>query len=425
MFCIIIIAHNSSRDTGCQYKLRTYAWHELQKTLDYLPRVCIISIPEMLKVPVTVSRMHKSSDSSLYWIGLNSIPGVGRTTFRKLVSTFGSPEGALFASKDELERIDGLPGKVIGEIMAFPWREHAEKEISAAKESGVTVVTASDPAYPENLRATPDPSLYLYVKGALLPDDARAVAIVGTRNPTHYGLTMAHRIAYELAASGVTIVSGMARGVDTQAHKSALAARGRTIAVLGCGIDRAYPPENRSLMEQIAGSGAVVTENPFGTPPEAGYFPARNRVISGLSRGTVIIEAAEDSGSLITANYTLQQGRRLFAVPGNIGSPNSRGTNSLIKQGALLVESAEDVLTGLKLPRAQDARDRETRPLPALPDDELTVYRRITNEPKHIDVIMNESGATAGRINAVLINLELKGLVKQLPGKYFIKEEQQ
>jgi DNA processing protein len=368
--------------------------------------------------------MHACSDPELYWIGLNSIPGVGRTTFRKLVGQFGSPERALSASGEELREKGGLSDTLVNKLRAYLWREQAEKELAKARDAGVSIITAEDAAYPAHLRNALDPPLYLYVKGALLPEDANAVAIVGTRRPTHYGLTMTHRIAYELASAGLTIVSGMARGIDTQAHRGALAAKGRTIAVLGCGIDVAYPPENKGLMEQISRSGAVVAENPFGTKPEAGYFPARNRIISGLSRGTVIIEAAEDSGSLITAEYTVKQGRQLFALPGNIGSPNSRGPNSLIKEGARLVESAEDILKALKLTAT---RRKKTAPEPApripLTQEEEVVLRCITNEPKHIDLIMTEAGATAGKISGTLITLELKGLARQLPGKFFVREE--
>jgi len=215
----------------------------------------------------------------------------------------------------------------------------------------------------------------------------------------------------------------MARGIDTQAHKGALAAKGRTIAVLGCGIDTAYPPENKGLMEEIIRSGAVVTENPFGTKPESGYFPARNRIISGLSAGTVIIEAAEDSGSLITADYALKQGRKLFAVPGNINSHVSRGTNSLIKQGALLVETAGDVLKELHIYKGSKTPAAIDLQLPPLTSEETSVFKTVTNEPKHIDAIMAESSSTPGKLSGLLITLELKGLVKQLPGKYFVRQD--
>ena len=367
--------------------------------------------------------MHKNIDSIFTWIGLNSIPGVGRVTFRKLVNHFGFPARALTASPDEIKKINGISDKVITGITTFPWREHAEQEIEKAAKAGVDIISTDDPAYPDSLKNTPDPPLYLYVKGSLLPEDKNAVAIVGTRKPTHYGTTTTHRIASDIAAAGFTIVSGMARGIDTEAHKGALAAKGRTIAVLGCGIDIAYPPENKGLMDEISRSGAVVTENAFGTMPEAGYFPGRNRIISGLSRGTVIIEATEDSGSLITAKYTLEQGRKLYAVPGNIGSLTSKGTNSLIKQGAILVESAADVLQDLGITGKHRERTENVRPRTPLTEDEETVFRCITTEPKHIDSIMNECRASAGKLSGVLVTLELKGVAKQLPGKYYIKQQ--
>jgi DNA processing protein len=373
----------------------------------------------------TDSLMQNNSDPILSWIGLCSIPGVGRITFRKLVGLFGSPERALSASHEDLKKIGMLSDKVAAAVGSFPWLEHATREIEKAAEANVSLVTADSPAYPENLRNTPDPPPYLYVRGELRAEDGNAIAIVGTRKPTHYGMTVTRRIAAELSAAGFTIASGMARGIDTQAHRGALAAGGRTIAVLGCGIDVVYPPENKGLMEEIstAGRGVVLTENPFGTQPESGYFPARNRIISGLSRGTVIIEAAEDSGSLITAKYTLEQGRKLYAVPGNISSLTSKGTNSLIKQGAILVESAEDILRNLGMQKREKGQAAPARPLPALTREETTVLCCITHEPKHIDIIMNESRANAGKLSGVLINLELKGLAKQLPGKYFVREE--
>jgi DNA processing protein len=369
--------------------------------------------------------MRTNSDPPLAWIGLSSIPGVGRVTFRKLVGLFGSPERALSASHEDLKRIGMLSDKVAAAIRSFAWQDFAEEELAKAAEANITITTADSPAYPENLRNTPDPPSYLYMKGALRTEDRNAIAIVGTRKPTHYGTTVTRRIASELSSAGFTIVSGMARGIDTHAHRGALAAKGRTIAVLGCGIDVVYPPENKGLMEEIGstGRGAVVTENPFGTQPESGYFPSRNRIISGLSQGTVIIEAAEDSGSLITAKYTLEQGRKLFAVPGNIGSLTSKGTNSLIKQGAILVECVEDILRSLGQQKRDKGPSLPARPLPALTQEETTVLGCITNEPKHIDIIMNESRANAGKLSGVLINLELKGLARQLPGKYFVREE--
>ena len=357
------------------------------------------------------------------WIGLSSIPGIGRVTFRKLIAHFGSASRVLDASHDELRESAGLSEKLSSELRSFPWQERADKELAQADSAGVAIITAADPEYPAPLLNTPDPPLFLYIKGSLLPEDGSAVAMVGTRTPTHYGLTVTHRMAYELASQKITVVSGMARGIDTQAHKGALAAKGRTIAVLGCGIDTAYPPENKALMEEIARTGAVMTENPFGTKPESGYFPARNRIISGLAAGTVIIEAAEDSGSLITADYALKQGRKLFALPGNTSSPLSRGTNNLIKKGAQLVETAGDVLKGLDIYKGSKTPAAITAQLPPLTPGETSVFKTITNEPKHIDVIMAECRSAPGKLSGVLITLELKGLVKQLPGKYFVLQD--
>jgi DNA processing protein len=344
-------------------------------------------------------------------------------TFRKLVKQFGTPERALAASADELS-FEGLSRRNVSMITSFSWREHAEQEFAKAVNAGVSLITMDDPSYPESLRETPDPPLYLYIKGVLKSEDSNALAMVGTRRPTPYGRTVTYRLSGDLAAAGFTIVSGMARGIDTEAHRGALAAGGRTIAVLGCGIDVVYPPENRNLEEQIIRNGAVVTENPFGTQPESGYFPARNRIISGLSRGTVIIEASEDSGSLITSRYTLEQGRKLFAVPGNIGAWTSKGTNNLIKEGATLIENAEDVLMGLgrKPSGTRTATDRHPL-LPPLSHEEAAILQCITSEPKHIDVLMNESRIPAGALSGMLINLELKGLAKQLPGKYFVRQD--
>ncbi|MEK6744727.1 MAG: DNA-processing protein DprA [Nitrospirota bacterium] len=358
------------------------------------------------------------------WIGLSSIPGIGRVTFRRLIAHFGSARRVLAASQGELRESAALSEKVCSELRSFPWQERADEELAKADAAGVAIITADDPGYPGPLLNTPDPPLFLYIRGSLLPEDGSAVAMVGTRTPTHYGLTVTHRMAYELASQRITVVSGMARGIDTQAHKGALAAKGRTIAVLGCGIDTAYPRENKGLMEDIVRSGAVVTENPFGTKPESGYFPARNRIISGLAAGTVIIEAAEDSGSLITADYALKQGRKLFAVPGNISSHVSRGTNSLIRQGAVLVGTAGDVLQGLDLYKGSEPPAATDMQLPPLTPEEASVFKTVTNEPKHIDAIMAESSSTPGRLSGLLITLELKGLVKQLPGKYFVRDLQ-
>lgn len=366
--------------------------------------------------------MKNHTESAFYWIGLSCIPGIGRTTFRRLVARFGSPRDVLTASKEELKEGGDLSEKQAEAVLSHPWKKFAEAEIEKIQRSGVSFVTLADQGYPVNLKNTPDPPLFLYVKGSIQPQDEKAVAMVGTRGPTHYGKIMTRRIAGELACSGITIVSGLARGIDTQAHRGALEAGGRTIAVLGSGIDVIYPPENRDLYEDICLKGAVISENPFGTRPEAGYFPARNRIISGMSLGTVIIEAAQDSGSLITADYTLKQGRKLFAVPGNILSPLSKGTNSLLKNGAILIEGAADVLSSLSLGLSR-ATSSKTGTVPRLSPEEEAVLSTLSEAPKHIDVMLSECGMSAAKVASILVNLELKGLAKQLPGKYFIREQ--
>ncbi len=367
--------------------------------------------------------MTEETEQTLSWIGLISVPGVGRATFRKLVAAFGSPRAALAAPASDLREIGGISERLATTIKAHAWREPAERELMRARAALVTIVTLDDRRYPAALASTPDPPVFLYVRGNVASCDKQAVAIVGTRTPTHLGVSVTFRMAYDLAEAGFTVVSGLARGIDTQAHKGALAARGGTIAVLGCGIDVVYPPENRELLERIAESGAVISENPFGTQPESGYFPARNRIISGLSRGTVIVEAAEDSGSLITADYTVKQGRMLFAVPGSVASPTSRGTNSLIKRGAVLVESSDDVLgklddAGLR----QSPRRKAEKLYPPMTATEQAVFDALGPDPVHIDRLMTLCNTKPGPLSGLLTTMELKGLVKQLPGKYFVRD---
>ncbi|MCK4649099.1 DNA-processing protein DprA, partial [bacterium] len=257
-------------------------------------------------------------------------------------------------------------------------------------------------------------------------EDKNAIAIVGSRRATTYGRLTAQRLSAQLAAQGITIISGMARGIDSEAHKGALAVGGRTIAVLGCGIDVVYPPENRALEERIASSGAVITEFPFGTRPFAGNFPKRNRIISGLSIGVIIVEAAQRSGALITARLALEQGREVFAVPGSTTSPYSKGTHNLIKEGAKLVEDIDDILEELK-PLIEIAKEKgkENQDFlrPILSKEEEIIYNLVTQEPKHIDIFIQESKLPAQRAIAILTNLQIKGLIKELSGKNFIRKE--
>ncbi|MCX5716149.1 MAG: DNA-processing protein DprA [Candidatus Omnitrophica bacterium] len=289
-------------------------------------------------------------------------------------------------------------------------------------EKGLSVIKITDKAYPSLLKKIHKAPKQLYVMGSMLKDAECAVAIVGSRLASLYGITSAQKLAYELASKGVVVVSGLARGIDSAAHKGSLKAGGRTIAVLGSGPDNIYPPENKKLASEIVEKGgAVISEFPPGTPPVAINFPQRNRIISGLSLGVVVVEAAKNSGALITADFALEQNREVFAVPGNIDSAKSFGTNELIKQGAKPVITAEDILQelGLRLSVTDAGEEKILRP--NLSSDEETIYENMSAEPKYVDDIAGEAGLSANKALELLMKLQLKKLVKELPGKNFIK----
>src|SRR5256712_2115529 len=304
---------------------------------------------------------------------------------------------------------------------------------SASKAQDHITIALGDERYPELLRAIYDPPAVLYCDGSVEPGDRQAVAIVGTRQATPYGLRITETLAGELSALGFTILSGFARGIDAAAHRAALAAGGRTIAVLGCGLDVDYPPGHASLHAEIAGSGAVLTEFAPGTPPRATNFPRRNRIISGLALGVVVVEAAEDSGSLITARLALEQGREVFAVPGPIDAPTSRGPHGLLKQGAKLVETVNDIVEELlpqletvRTPLSQDfvatgaGKRRSFAPKPPdLSPEEQVMLRVIGREPRHLDDLTEQSRLSAAEVARILLGLELKALVHQLPGQQY------
>ncbi|MCX5854240.1 MAG: DNA-processing protein DprA, partial [Deltaproteobacteria bacterium] len=278
-----------------------------------------------------------------YWIALKSIEGVGNVGFKNLVDALGSPRDVFNASTQTLKVIPGIGHKTAAHIKDFNNWQFADKECKLAEQMKVIIVSYRDPLYPKNLLNIYDFPVLLYVKGVLKEDDIN-IAVVGSRMASTYGKFSTERICRELALKGITIVSGLARGIDSAAHRGAVAGKGRTIAVLGCGLDIVYPPENEKLFMEIVEKGAVITEFPFGVPPNAPNFPSRNRIISGMSLGVVVVEAGEKSGSLITARMALEQGREVFAVPGSIDSAGSRGTHLLIKQGAKLIESVDDIL---------------------------------------------------------------------------------
>jgi DNA processing protein len=295
------------------------------------------------------------------------------------------------------------------------------EELARLQEQDIKYVTIEDGEYPRLLRNIFDPPPALFVRGSLSRLGEQAVAVVGSRRPTPYGLAVAEKLGEELARAGLAVVSGMARGIDSAAHRGALAAGGMTVAVLGCGVDVVYPRENRRLMEEIIRSGAVVSEFPPGSPPEAWHFPVRNRIISGLSRATVVVEAAEKSGALITADLALEQGREVMAVPGPVTSPQSRGPNQLIKQGARLVEGAEDILEELGMTCLFSAGERQSPALPRLTADEEAVYGTLSTEPLPVDVVVEKTGLAVQQVLSALMFLEVKGLVRQFPGRLYAR----
>ncbi|MFH1081008.1 MAG: DNA-processing protein DprA [Pseudomonadota bacterium] len=367
-----------------------------------------------------------------YWIALKWVEGVGNVGFKTLLNAFGSPRQVFDAPFSMLKVVPGIGEKAARQIKDFSNWKQVEKELECAGRAGVGIITSQDPLYPPRLSNIYDNPAYLYLKGSLRDDDIN-VAFVGSRMASAHGMFTTERLCRELALQGVTIVSGMARGIDSAAHRGALAGRGRTIAVLGCGLDIIYPPENEKLFRDIAANGAVISEFPFGAPPNAPNFPARNRIISGISLGVVVVEAGEKSGSLITARIALEQGREVFAVPGSIDITGSRGTNRLIKQGAKLIENIDDILEEI-LPQAgrtlasRDGEDdhpakRETVPDRTFTENEKAVWQATSQRPVHIDQIITSTGRTAAEILSGLLSLELKGVIEQKPGKMYLRKE--
>ena len=357
------------------------------------------------------------------YIALNMIDGVGPVRVRALLQHLGRPEAILSASERELVSVDGVGEELARNIAGWRERVDLDAELRRIEQERIRVVTCEDADYPKNLREIYDPPLVLYVRGTMSNRDVVSVAVVGSRRTTLYGQEMARKLAYQLARVGVTVVSGLARGIDTCAHRGALQAKGRTVAVLGCGIDIVYPAENRALYEQISETGAVVTEFPFGRTPDRQSFPIRNRIVSGWSLGVVVVEANLRSGALITAQQAAEQGRQVFAVPGRADSVLSRGANKLIKDGAKLTEDVEDILGEFEYlirPQPSAASD-ETVPAVKLSELEAKIMGAIGPEETAIDDIIRASGLTSATVSATLMALEMKRLVRQLPGKIFAR----
>lgn len=363
-------------------------------------------------------------ENILPWFALKAVPGIGRYHFKRLIDHFKSPELVLEASREELLKLDGMSERLVSAIRQHKIPKQVKKELDLVTQKGYRIVTMTDNDYPPLLLQIPDPPPFLYVYGNL-DGSIKNVAVVGSRNATTYGISTTEQLCANLASNGITVVSGMAIGIDTAAHKGALMGKGKTIAVLGSGLERVYPSENIKLFHKIAVNGAVISEFSLMTEPEAHNFPVRNRIISGISLGTVVVEATKRSGSLITARLAAEQNREVFAIPGNIHSFKSTGTHTLIKQGAKLVEQTQDIIEELA-PLIQGHaieentdQNKTADKLPPFSSEELTVYKALDQYPVHIDELVRKISIEPGKLSGILLNLELKGVAVQTPGKLF------
>jgi DNA processing protein len=354
---------------------------------------------------------------------LHLVPGLGPRLTAALVERFGSAAMVLRASPAELRQVPHIGEQLAVKLHAAMARADLAAELECMAAHGIRLLARGDPEYPAALATIPDPPQLLYLKGALAAHDANAVAIVGSRHGTSYGRRLAERLAADLARAGWTIISGLARGIDGCAHRGALQAGGRTVAVLAGGLSRIYPPEHKELAEQIAASGALLTESPMRMEPMAGMFPARNRIISGLARAVVIVEAGARSGALITASHAGEQGRSVLAVPGPVDSQASAGTNALIRKGAVLCRSADDVLEELKATAPFVAPSVEAAPFPAPPPDldqnQQRVWQALAGSPQHIDDLARRLGLAVAELGRLLMLLEMKRAVRRLPGNRY------
>jgi len=357
-------------------------------------------------------------------IALNMLPTMGPVRLRKLLEVFESAEKILSAKRDKLRQVEGIGNEVADQISNWQSVVDLLAELDRIRQFGATVITQDSPEYPKSLREIHSPPIVLYLWGEIQERDHHAIGVIGARRTTHYGMESAKKLSYQLAYAGLTVISGLARGIDTAAHHGAIAAKGRTIAVIGSGLLEIYPPENRALAEKIRnGNGAVVSEFSMQIQPDRQTFPMRNRIISGWSHGILVVECGLNSGALITASQAIDQGRSVYAVPGHINAPSAMGSNRLIQQGAKLVMSANDILDDLEilLPDAKPLPEAAARPLPDLSVDERRVYEAIEAAETPIDRIAAKCDLPSGTVSSTLLTLELKRLVKQLPGKYFVK----
>jgi len=354
------------------------------------------------------------------WVALNMVEGMKPAQRAALLRAYEAPDRILRMTEMELSAVPEIKPELAYRIVRFDLRQ-AEEEISRARSAGVQIVCLNDPDYPELLTQIPDPPLVLYVRGELLRKEP-TVALVGSRKATPYGLNVTRTLARDLGTAGVTIVSGLARGVDAHAHRAALESGARTIAVLGSGIDVIYPSEHKPLSEKIIQQGAVVSELPMGSAPNRENFPIRNRIISGLSLGVVVVEASDKSGSLITARMAMEQGREVLAVPGSIFNESSKGCHALIKDGAALVRSWRDVIAELPEKATGIVYKKEEELGPELNEIEKSVIGLLSfDEPRHVDQIAGMAGMKSQELLGTLVSLELKNYISQMPGKHFLR----
>ena len=359
-------------------------------------------------------------------LALNLVDHVGPVRLRQLLDHFGDAPAILQASRDRLARVPGVGPETADAIAS--WERHVDlaAELRRIEDYGCRILIQADEEYPAALREIYDPPIVLYVKGRLTERDRGGIALVGSRQTTHYGLEVARKLGYQLGYVGVTVVSGGARGIDTAAHQGALSAKGRTVCVLGTGINVVFPPENAALFERIADQGAILTQFPFNRPADKQSFPIRNRIVAGMTLGTVVVEANLASGALITAKFATDYGRQVFAVPGRIDSPRSKGCHDLIKQGAKLCEGADDILSEFEylFPAARRSPSpAETGTLPAIPlsENERRVIEALTEPDTTVDEVIRRSGLPASAASVALLSLEMKRLVTQRPGKLFTR----
>jgi DNA processing protein len=351
---------------------------------------------------------------------LLNVPGIGAVRLRALLGAFGTPSRVLNAGVNSLCGVPGIDTVTASAIRGIKTNGEAEKILSALELCSARMVSIWDEEYPKILKEIHDPPAILFIRG-ILPDSKQpTLAIVGTRDPSLYGIQQSHRIAEELAQQGINIVSGMARGVDTSAHEGCLQGNGLTYAVFGCGIDHIYPPENRSLAEKIRGNGGLISEFPPGIQPDPGLFPRRNRLISGLSLGVLVVQGDLKSGALITARCALEHNREVFALPGSVEDRRSRGPHSLIREGATLINNAKDILESLGTEFDGELEETRQRNIATLISSEQNLIIKLSHEPIHIDQLVRELKLPVQSVLADLLGLEMKGLINQLPGKLFV-----